>query len=228
MKNQTQNRIAIVAALPGELKPLVHGWRQTGKHAWTGTLGEHPCMAVAGGIGAAAAARALAQVEADFQPNVLVSYGWAGALTCALKPGMATAINEIVDAATGERFATDHAEGTRLLTLDHVARANEKRKLAETWQTVLVDMEAAAVARFAASRQISFYCFKGVSDGHNDVLPDFSRFISTAGQLRMPAFLSHVALHPQYWKSLGRLGKSSQAAASSLATLAQQSLRRQL
>jgi adenosylhomocysteine nucleosidase len=228
MKNPNQNRIAIIAALPGELKPLVRGWQQKEKNVWTGSLGTHSCMAIAGGIGAAAATRAAEQAQAEFRPDILVSYGWAGALTCALKPGIACAINEIIDAATGERFVTDHTAGTRLLTLDHVARANEKRKLAEVHQTVLVDMEAAAVARFAARQQISFYCFKGVSDGYNDILPDFNQFISPAGALRMPAFLAHVAIRPRYWESLRRMGKKSRVAASNLASLAQESLKQTL
>jgi adenosylhomocysteine nucleosidase len=220
MKNTSQNRIAIIAALPAELKPLVRGWKQTEKHVWTGSLGEHSCMAVAGGMGAAAATRAVTQVQADFRPDVLISYGWAGALTCALKPGMACAISEVIDATTGERFKTADTAGTRLLTLDHVARSDEKRKLAETHQTVLADMEAAAVARIAERQQIVFHCFKGISDGYNEILPDFTPFIDAEGQLRMTAFLAHVAMRPKYWGSLQRLGKMSQVAAGALAKLA--------
>jgi adenosylhomocysteine nucleosidase len=228
MKNPSQNRIAIIAALPGELKPLVQGWQQTEQHVWTGSLAGHSCMAIAGGIGAAAATHAAEQVQAEFRPDVLVSYGWAGALTCALKPGMACAISEVIDATTGRHFITSDPAGTRLLTLDHVARSDEKRKLAETHQTVLVDMEAAAVARFAANQDIPFHCFKGISDGYNEILPDFSHFIDADGHLRMMAFLGHVAVHPKYWGSLRRLGKMSRVAANAMARLAPDALRQSL
>jgi adenosylhomocysteine nucleosidase len=223
-----ETRIAIIAALPGELKPLVQGWKQTGKHAWTGMIGGHACIAIAGGMGAAAANRAVAQANSEFHPNVLVSYGWAGALTCALKPGMAASISEVVDLQSGKRFATGDSAGTRLLTLNRVARLHEKRKLAERNQAVLVDMEAAAVARLASQQKSRFYCFKGVSDGYTDRLPDFSRFISWEGELRMPAFLAYIGMRPWYWPSLVKLGTASRAAASALATLAQESLTQSL
>jgi adenosylhomocysteine nucleosidase len=223
-----QTRIAIIAALPGELKPLVQGWKQTAEHVWTGSIGGHACMAIAGGIGAAAANRAVSLARSELDPTVLVSYGWAGALTCAVKPGMACTISEVVDTTSGKRFATCNPEGMRLITLNRVAHANEKRKLAERNQAVLVDMEAAAVARIAHQRRLRFYCFKGVSDGYTDRLPDFSRFISWEGQLRMPKFLTYVAPRPWYWASLARLGAQSRTAASALAELARASLQQSL
>ena len=44
------SKIAIIAALPGELKPLVRGWQQRGKNLWAGRLGDHEAIAIAGGI----------------------------------------------------------------------------------------------------------------------------------------------------------------------------------
>ncbi len=210
--------IAIIAALPGELKPLVgEDWHRPQPNVWTGTISHHGAVAIAGGIGAAAAGRAVAKALSYGRPDALISYGWAGALTCALKPPSAFAISEVIDHASGERFATGSSQGTRLVTLDHVARPDEKRALAQTHQAVLVDMEAAAVARLAAERNIPFYCFKGISDAYTDQLPDFGSFISPAGELRTAAFLAHAALHPAYWPSLIRLGKNSSIAASNLA-----------
>ncbi|MGH9587442.1 MAG: nucleoside phosphorylase, partial [Acidobacteriaceae bacterium] len=146
------NRIAIIAALPVELKPLVvRGWERRGRNLWAGRIGQSEAIAVAGGMGAAAAGRATERAFAEFKPNILVSYGWAGALTCAVKPRHACAISEVVDDRTGERFVTDYPSGYRLITLDHVARAEEKRALAQKHQAVLVDMEAATVARMAGA-----------------------------------------------------------------------------
>ena len=212
--------IAIIAALPGELKPLVGkngDWRRPGPNVWIGTVSGHEAIAIAGGIGAAAAGRAVAKALSYGRPDALISYGWAGALTCALKPPAAVAISEVIDHGSGERFATCSSQGTRLVTLDHVARLDEKRTLAQTHQAVLVDMEAAAVGRLAAESNIPFYCFKGISDAYTDHLPDFGSFISPAGELRTAAFLAHAALRPAYWPSLIRLGRNSSVAASNLA-----------
>jgi adenosylhomocysteine nucleosidase len=218
------SRIAIIAALPGELKPLVRGWIREEPHIWIGSIAGHEAIAIAGGIGSASATRAAEAALSHGHPDALISYGWAGALTCALKPPSAHSITEIIDNGTGRRFPTRSPHGTRLVTFDRVARPYEKRRLAETHQSVLVDMEAAAVARFAAENDIPFYCFKGISDAWDDNLPDFSRFISTEGQLRMPSFLAHAALRPAYWSSLARIGRNSSAAALNLVGLLSKSL----
>ncbi len=222
------SKIAIIAALPGELKPLVRNWQRREKNVWTGHLAGREAIAIAGGMGSAAATRSVAKASAEGEIAALVSYGWAGALTCALKPPAVTAISEVVDARTGERFVTECADGPRLITLDHVARKDEKRRLAESYHAVLVDMEAATVARLAAARNLAFYCFKGISDGYLDHLPDFSRFINDQGQLRMPAFLTYTAVHPTYWAALGRLGQMSARAASELASFVPKSLQQAL
>lgn len=220
-------RVGIIAALPGELRPLVRGWHQRGQ-LFYGQVDETACIAVAGGIGAEAAARACDQALAEGSLDALVSIGWAGSLSCGLKPRTACAIYDVIDDCTGERFVTDFPAGQRLVTLDHVARPDEKRQIAEKHQATLVDMEAATIARIAAAHAIAFYCFKGVSDGPNDRLPDFNRFLGKDGQLRMPRFIAYALLHPKYWPALKQLDSQSKGAAESLASLVTESLRRPL
>ncbi len=219
-------RIGIVAALPGELTPLVSEWKRLDGNAWTGVVAGHECVAVAAGMGKDAATRACEQIFAGGRVDALMSAGWAGALSCGVKPPDAYEVKEVVETQTGERFLTGQEEGCRLVTLDHVADVKEKRRLAERYRAVLVDMEAATVARLAQARNVPFLCCKGISDGATDVLPDFSRFISTKGQLRMPAFLAHVAVRPRYWKNLGRMGANSQKAAVALRRLIEEVLER--
>ncbi|HYK34457.1 hypothetical protein [Alloacidobacterium sp.] len=220
-------RVGIIAALPGELKPLIRGWQQR-RSLYFGRIGETECIAIAGGMGAEAAARACELVLAEDKLDALVSIGWAGALSCGLKPRTACAIYDVIDSATGERFVTDFPTGQRLLTLDHVACHDEKRELAEKYKAPLVDMEAATVARIAAARDLAFFCFKGISDGANDKLPNFNRFLGKDGQLRMPLFITYALLHPKYWPALRQLDTQSQAAARNLASIVTESLRRPL
>ena len=56
-------RIGIIAAMPGELKPLVQGWKQLcashGEAMWQGTM-DDSCIAVCAGMGETAAERACA------------------------------------------------------------------------------------------------------------------------------------------------------------------------
>src|SRR5579875_1257239 len=102
--------IGIIAALPGELKPLVAGWKQVKAGVWSGTIGEQRCVAAADGMGQKAARRACEKVFAaagDADPiDTLFSVGWAGALSCGVKPPDAWAVSEVIDARTGERFFT--------------------------------------------------------------------------------------------------------------------------
>jgi adenosylhomocysteine nucleosidase len=78
-------------------------------------------------------------------------------------------------------------------------------------------MEAAAVARLAAMREIPFYCIKGVSDGLDARLPDLNRFIAANGKFRMGSFILFAAIRPWYWPALVRMGENSRKAATSIA-----------
>ena len=81
---------------------------------------------------------------------------------------------------------------------------------AEKYQAVLVDMEAATVARFARCQGIAFYCLKAVSDVATEMLPDFSRYTDSHGQLQLAALLAHVAIRPRYWPGLARVGRNGE------------------
>jgi adenosylhomocysteine nucleosidase len=221
-------RIGIIAAMPAELKPLVQGWNPLhlprGENGWQGSIEGAPCIAVCAGMGKAAAERACAIAMREAPLNILVSLGWAGALSCGLQPGDAYVVNEVVDGVSGERFPTQsparagNAPPLKLVTIDHVALAAEKRRLGESNRAVLVDMEAVTVARFARSQGIPFYCLKAVSDTANEVLPDFSRYTDTQGQLQLAALLAHVAIRPRYWPGLARLGKNGRKGAGAMAS----------
>jgi adenosylhomocysteine nucleosidase len=221
-------RIGIIAAMPGELKPLVQGWKPLhlshGENAWQGSIEGAACIAVCAGMGKAAAERACAIAIREAPLNTLVSIGWAGALSCGLQPGDAYVVNEVVDGASGEGFPTQsparqgNTRPLKLVTIDHVALAAEKRRLGESYQAVLVDMEAATVARFARSQGIPFYCLKAVSDTASEVLPDFSRYTDTQGQLQLAALLAHVAIRPRYWPGLARIGKNGRKGAYAMAS----------
>jgi adenosylhomocysteine nucleosidase len=220
-------RVALIAALPSELRPLVHHWHHHGKIA-TGHIGDVDAIAVAAGIGEAAALRAcehiLANSRAEPPIDTLISIGYAGSLSCGLRPPDAVSVSEVIDARTGECFPVSVVSQPsghglrpqRLVTVDHVANPEQKRRLAETHQATLVDMEAATVARFAKEHDLGFLCFKAVTDGPNDELPDFNRFTTSDGRLRTAAFAAHALVRPQYWRVLGELEKNSRAAAHQL------------
>jgi adenosylhomocysteine nucleosidase len=229
-------RTAIIAAMPGELKFLVRGWphtRSNGVDLWR----SDGCITACAGAGVAAATRAFAEVEKLGPVDQVISTGWAGALTEALKPGQAYRVSGVINARTGERFwvqnvpenssfacTQKHTHSTERLSSDlwlvtsaTVAGHAEKQRLASTTPAALVDMEAAAIAHLAAVRGIPFFCVKGVSDGYKDQLPDFNRFISPGGSFQLARFVFFALLRPRIWPALIRMGENSKKASRAIA-----------
>ena len=214
-------RTAIIAAMPGELKPFVRDWphsTRNGIHFWAQRNEEEEWIAACAGAGQAAATRAFAGIEDGGPIDLVFSIGWAGALTTDLVPASAHNVAGVIDTRTGERFRCDaHSGDLWLATSPTVADEKEKLRLAATYNTSLVDMEAAAIARLAAQREIPFYAIKGISDSLHDKLPDFNRFIDPQGQFQIARFALFAVLRPIYWPALIRMGENSRKASQSIA-----------
>jgi adenosylhomocysteine nucleosidase len=240
-------RVAIIAALPDELKSLVRGWpheRRAGfadafVDLWRWTSGKAEWVAACSGAGADAGVRAFTAIEQDGPISMAFSIGWAGALTENVDPGRAYWVSGVIDARTGERYnaaelqshpsrknkdaaraghpATASSDVKLVVTNPIVADEREKRRLAATYGADLCDMEGAIVARLAAMRGIPFYCIKGVSDGLTDRLPDFNRFLSPTGQMQLPRFILFAVCRPWYWPALVRMGENSRKASQNIA-----------
>jgi len=214
-------RVAIIAAFPGELKPLVVDWPHSSRddtHFWARRSEEEEWMAACAGAGQPAATRAFAAIEDGGPIDLVFSIGWAGALTDEIAGGSAHNVAGVIDVQTGERFHCEAGAGDLwLATIPRVADQVEKRRLADTYNADLVDMEAAAIARLAASRNIPFYCIKGVSDGLANRLPDFNCFLSPRGQFQLARLTLYATLRPWYWPALLRIGENSKRASQHIA-----------
>ncbi|HEY3989155.1 MAG TPA: hypothetical protein VGM02_07645 [Acidobacteriaceae bacterium] len=211
-------RLGIIAALPGELKSLVRGWSLQPDGAFLMQRGDAAVIAVAKGMGLARAERSVTIAETYGRLDALVSIGWAGGASCGVQPGTAYEIGEVIDAASGERYATAQATSpVKLVTLDHVAGRDEKRHIAEAYRASLVDMEAVAVGRAACMRNIPFYCWKAVTDLASEDLPDFNVFLDKEKQLRIRQLAAYALTRPRYMAPLLRMGKNSRSGADALA-----------
>jgi adenosylhomocysteine nucleosidase len=210
-------RIAIIAALAAELRPLVRGWSPQPDGAFLMQRGDLAAIAVAKGMGAVRAERAVAIAETYGALDAMISIGWAGGASCGVQPGTAYEIGEVIDAGDGEQYATAAvASPIKVATLDHVAGRDEKRTVAETWGASLVDMEAAAVARLASRHSIPFFCWKAVTDIASEDLPDFNQFLDQEKQLRIPRLAAYAVTHPRYVAPLLRMGKNGRSGAEAL------------
>jgi len=214
-------RVAIIAAMPGELKSLVRGWPHSTRGTvqfWAQRNEEEEWIAACAGTGLEAATRAFAGIEDGGPIDLVLSIGWAGALTIECEAGQAYNVAGVIDARTGERFNCEAGSGRYwLVTSPRVADISEKDRLARTYRAALVDMEAAAISRLAAMRGIPFYCIKGVSDPLSAKLPDFNGFIDADGQFQTLKFVLFALLRPWLWPSLVEMGENSKKASQSMA-----------
>jgi adenosylhomocysteine nucleosidase len=233
------NRVAIIAAMAGELKPLVGGWerkRRNGVDLFQLRRGDSEWVATCAGAGQQAATRAFAEAEKDGPLSSVFSIGWVGALSPNYVAGRAYWVSGVIDSRTGERFVAEDAgesddafpriqsrdlghQELWLVTSPKVANAGEKQRLATAYGAGLVDMEAAAIARLAGMRGIPFRCIKGVSDGFAENLPDFNRFISPEGQFQTGRLLLYVLSRPWHWPALIRIGENGNKASRAIRDL---------
>lgn len=222
MEPQRNPAIVLIAAMPGEIKPLIRSWAALA--TVNGVAGyQHPSatiFAFHAGMGAGPATRAFARAQQVCEPTALYSVGWAGALTAKLHAGNVVRPKVVRDLATGESYTcapTEYVTHGTLLTARRVATREEKVQMAESYPAARsVDMEAATVARLAAAHGLPFRAVKAVSDTVEEDLPDLNPFVTATGQFALGRFLAHVAVRPRYWGALSAFGKQASLAAANL------------
>lgn len=211
-------RIAILAALPREIAPLVRDWPVRVRSRTDGTLicECDQAIAVCAGMGRERVTYAFDLAEKRGPLRSILSVGYAGALRDSIKRSTLHWPGTVIDETTGQHFACDGGSGT-LLTAAHVLDQNEKPKMAERWNADLVDMEAATVAALARMRGLPFRTLRAVSDEKADRLPDLNPFVDRHGGFRAVAFALHVTFRPWLIPSVSRLGRSSAQASNAMA-----------
>jgi adenosylhomocysteine nucleosidase len=212
------SRVAIVAALEREVRPLVKEWR-VNKKVFDGRrfrfFEKDDSVVVCGGIGAEAARRAAEAVIAIYAPKLIYSAGFAGALDPALKVGDVVRPRHVVNAGDGSSMNLDQGEGV-LVSFGSVASPEQKAKLRNSFGAQAVDMEAAAVARAAEARGIGFAVVKVISDEFDFSFPSMERFVDSDGQFLRGRFAWFSALRPWLWPQVARLARNSNCASLAL------------
>jgi len=167
------SRIAIVAAMEREVRPLIRRWNvktmeHSGRRYRLFENGE--AVLVCGGIGAEAARRATEAVIREVHPVRVVSVGFAGALDGALQVGHVFEPRTVINSADGVRTEVGSGDGI-LVSSAAVADKAQKIRFAKAYGAVAVDMEAAAVAQGTQARGVEFGALKAISDAADFNLP---------------------------------------------------------
>lgn len=222
-------RIAIIAALEREVKPLIRRWKlrtlEHGGHHYR-LFENGDAVLICGGIGAEAARRATEAVIQEARPVRVISVGFAGALDSTLKVADVFEPRAVVNATDSARAETGVGQGT-LVSYAAVAGREQKQRLGRAYGAAAVDMEAAAVAQGAQVRGVEFGALKAISDAADCSMPAKERFVSSDGQFRTVKFALHVAVRPWLWGSTIALARNSSKASRALCAAIEEYLKRE-
>jgi len=211
-------KVAIVAALEREVRPLIKQWRSV-EQEYDGRkykfYENERAVLVCGGMGPEAARRATEAIIQLYAPVMVQSVGFAGALDSTLKAGTVLTPICVIDAKDGSRVEAGVGHWV-VVSVDHTAGIQQKAGLAKAYWAHAVDMEAAAVARGAQAHGITFVGLKAISDEAGFEMPDMDRFIAGDGSFRTTAFLASVMIRPWLWGRVFQLAINSAKATNAL------------
>jgi adenosylhomocysteine nucleosidase len=212
------SKVAIVAALEREVRAFVKGWRVTQRELGGRSFHffeNENFVLVCGGIGAEAARRAAEAVIAIYEPKMVYSVGFAGALDASLKVGDIVRPGRVVNASDGSSASLDGGTGV-LVSFGAVANPAQKAKLRESFGAHAVDMEAAAVGRATEVRGTGFAVLKAISDEVDFEFPSMERFVDSDGRFSEARFAWFAAARPWLWPRVFRLARNSNRASRGL------------
>ena len=211
-------KVAIVAALEREVRPLIKHWQATEREYDSRKykfFENERAVLVCGGIGPEAARRATEAIIHLYAPVLVQSAGFAGALDSTLRAGTVLTPICIIDAKDGSRVEAGVGHWV-VVSVDRTASIEQKAVLAKAYWAHAVDMEAAAVARAAQAHNITFVGLKAISDEAGFEMPSIDRFIASDGAFRAAAFTAFAALRPWLWLRVFQLARNSAKAAKAL------------
>ena len=211
-------KVAVVAALEREIAPLVAGWRVV-RRSWDARefkfFESQDAVVVCGGIGPVAARRACEAVCGSCELELVISAGFAGALTEDLRVGDVVVPGKVIDAGDGSIVVAGAGSQT-LVSVAEMATVERKRVLGAKYGAVAVDMEAAAVAKGAGLRGVRFEAVKVISDEVALEIPVVAGSVDGQGQFHEGRFLAGIVWRPWVWGRVARMARNSSVASRNL------------
>lgn len=210
----------------------------SGIHLWQGARNGNTLYFLKTGIGPEKAAASMEKALDQIRPEQILMIGYAGALDPALKLGALVAVTKAMlfsldkhhsdwnhvqldgsfDLANAESlvlsaksYGMNAVSGSALTSSYVLGDPVHKDILFRKYQASIVDMETAALARVAASREISMGCIRVVSDeAHDSFLAPFSHDPSTGVTVRAKKLISTgMAKTFHEWKNHAAVAKAS-------------------
>ena len=206
--------------------------------AWFGKYQGRNIVLVRTGVGRKRAQNATQQVIDKFNPEVIISMGYAGALTDGLNVGdMFVASTIFSPESDSNSFEMDDPKNLkwlelakktpppenvklkigRLITVDMVVHTPKaKKELGSRFRAEAVEMETLEIALLARVNKIAFISIRGISDAVNHELIDCSSFLDSDGELSKLRAGWYVLTHPKSLKNAFSLRSNTQIATQNL------------
>ena len=215
------SKVAIVAALEREVRPLVKDWRadekeHEGRHFRFFVNGEF--VLVCGGIGAEAARRAAEAVIAIYEPAIVYSAGFAGALDPSLKVGEILRPERVVNASDGSSVRYWTAEMACWSRSGPWPAPRRKRICGNLLERKLSTWKQRQWRGPQMRAELPFEAVKAISDESDFDFPRRNDSSTPEGKFSEWRFALFVALRPWMWPSVFALARNSKRASRALCT----------
>lgn len=243
--------IAILVAVTQELRPILNRTRaiQTVllEHFdfHEGTLADQPVALLALGVGLDCARIAAEVTVRRYQPDLIISAGFGGALSTEVDRGdivLGTEILELIeDDGVHPRWRTVSMatapaplrlpsrlrlhSGKILSAADVLLKAADKVRLGKATGALAVDMETSAVATVCAAHDVPFLAVRCITDNSRDDLPEQFNDFFVIGRLQPRRVAAACARDPHLLLDLARLGYRARVAGRNLAQFLESALR---
>jgi adenosylhomocysteine nucleosidase len=235
-------KVLVVAALSWEARQVMRhvealrSSRDGGFALWSGHHRGVEVSIVQTGIGPERAARALSWVQRSLRPDAVLSTGCAGGLTPGLVPGEVVVCEEVItpdglsrptSIAWCERYGAAAAaaalpvrRGAILSNPVIVTITAEKRRLAAAAGALAVEMEAAAIAAWAAEIGAQFAAARVILDSAEmPIAADVAALTSGSGGLSPRRLLAAVTRRPSIVRDFLAIGAAARRCRAALDAL---------
>jgi adenosylhomocysteine nucleosidase len=234
--SQAESRIAILAPMRSELRPLVRLLSLKASGSGEGSLlwcafGPAEIVATTTGIGTLAAS-SKAEMVLDASPiDYLIVVGIAGGIGPSVEIGDLVVPEIVIDLSTRTEYkpsilGSTEARG-KLVTSDEVPIDLAEVARLERQGVIAADMETAAIAAVCERRRCPWSVFRAISDRADDGSTDAAVFglAGPDGEANLPAVIRFVLTNPKRIPQLARLARGSSLAANVAASAAIGALR---
>jgi nucleoside phosphorylase len=235
--------IGLIAAMTDESNALlrhIKNWKRITVGSYRGhrfELAGRTCILVTSGMGIRRAAEATRALAAEYNLQLLISFGIAGAVEPELEigdvvaaesfcqldagvPGLRLPLASLPNAAREAVVRALAERGARLFTGTAITTGGSQLSSQETGALPhpILEMETAGIAQAAAEKKIPLFSLRAISDGPRAPIPfDLGEVMDADANLKIGKLLKAILHNPKLLLQASRMSRNSRIAADNAA-----------